>query len=225
MLKKLFSKVIYLIKLYLIRDKDTNEFNRWFNDNGDTELRLNYPELNSNSVVFDLGGFEGDFAHEIFQKYNCNIFIFEPHPEFYLKCKKRFKKNKKIHIYNYGLSDKNITLDLVDDSNRSSTEVNHLNNTKKISCMFKSFDYVLDKVNVKLIDLMKINIEGGEYQLLNSMILNGQLEMVLNYQIQFHKFIPNAITKRNLITKALSQKFVRTWCYDFVWENWEKNND
>ena len=43
-----------------------------------------------------------------------------------------------------------------------------------------------------------------------------------NIQVQFHDFvIENAEERVNNIRKALSLTHVQTWCYEFVWENWE----
>ena len=53
----------------------------WFRDNGDKTLRLNY-ELNEKSVVIDLGGYEGQWAADIFCKYVCSIHVFEPVKKF-----------------------------------------------------------------------------------------------------------------------------------------------
>ena len=41
---------------------------QWFKDNGDKTHRLNY-NLNEKSIVFDLGGYEGQWASDIFSKY------------------------------------------------------------------------------------------------------------------------------------------------------------
>jgi hypothetical protein len=50
----------------------------WFNDRGDQTHRLNY-ELDANSVVFDLGGYEGEWARDIYCLYGSFIYIFEPY--------------------------------------------------------------------------------------------------------------------------------------------------
>ena len=49
----------------------------WVRDNGDHTLRLDY-DLNEDSIVFDVGGYRGDFTSAIFNKYNCNVYVFEP---------------------------------------------------------------------------------------------------------------------------------------------------
>ena len=81
---------------------------RWLADNGDYTLRLNYP-LNSDSVVVDLGGYRGDFANNIHNKFNCNVYVFEPFKDFYNVIEGRFKSNEKIKVFNYGISDKTST--------------------------------------------------------------------------------------------------------------------
>ena len=63
------------VRLYLLRDEFTIEHNRWVHDNGDETLRLNYPNLNSSSIVFDVGGYLGDFAFLINEKYDCTVFL------------------------------------------------------------------------------------------------------------------------------------------------------
>ena len=49
----------------------------WFQNNGDKTLRLNYP-LTDKSIVLDLGGYEGQWASDIFSRYCCFIHVFEP---------------------------------------------------------------------------------------------------------------------------------------------------
>ena len=65
-----FSK---LYKIYILKDEFTIEVKKWFADHGDQTLRLEYPELNSDSIVFDVGGYSGDFSEAIIERYNCNV--------------------------------------------------------------------------------------------------------------------------------------------------------
>jgi hypothetical protein len=53
------------------------DFEKWWNDKGDETLRLDYP-LDSNSVVVDAGGFEGEWAYSICEKYNSTVYVLEP---------------------------------------------------------------------------------------------------------------------------------------------------
>ncbi len=49
--------------------------NPWIKADGDNTLRLEY-QLNEDSIVFDLGGFRGDWTDRIFTKYECIILHF-----------------------------------------------------------------------------------------------------------------------------------------------------
>ena len=221
-LKKVYQRILRAYKHYVIKDEFTIEVARWFKDRGDETLRLDYPELNESSVVFDLGGYVGDFAQAINEKYGCKVYLFEPHPQFYEVCKQRFADNDKVIPLNYGLSDEDGEFLLSDSVDGSSfLNPNHAGKGS-FSCKIKEVLGVLDELGIKTIDLMKINIEGGEYPLLTHLAHKNRLALVSEYQIQFHDFIPQAISIRNNIIEALSQTHQRTWCYVFVWENWKK---
>jgi FkbM family methyltransferase len=220
--KKAYRYAIRLIKLYIVRDQFTVEVTRWFRDKGDETLRLDYPELNENSIVFDIGGYVGDFAEEINERYGCKVYIFEPNPKFYKMCVDRFLSNEKVMPLNYGLSDKDGVFTLSDSVDGSSFLNPSHTNKQGIECQVKEIFKTLNKLNVSNIDLMKINIEGGEYPLLLHMASKNELTLVNQYQIQFHTFIDDAVSMRDKIIVALSKTHKRTWCYTFVWENWRK---
>ena len=195
---------------------------KWFADQGDQTLRLEYPELTSDSIVFDLGGYLGDFSAAIIERYNCKIYIFEPHPEYFSKCVERFSSYENVMVLNYGLADKNGEFLLSNSLDGSSfINPNHLQKDG-IKCLTRDFSSVLNELEIKSIDLMKINIEGGEFPLMEHIISCSKQAIVRQYQIQFHNFVENAVDRRIQISRALSKTHVRTWCYTFVWENWRK---
>ena len=65
-----------LQKKYFPTERD-KVMRRWKADQGDQVLRLNY-HLRPDSVVMDLGGYRGDWAHEIHSRYRCRVHVFEP---------------------------------------------------------------------------------------------------------------------------------------------------
>ena len=222
LLKQTANKVSKLYKIYILKDEFTIQVKKWFKDKGDQTLRLDYPELTSDSIVFDLGGYLGDFSAAIIERYNCKIYIFEPHPEYFSKCIKRFSSYKNVKVLNYGLADKDGEFLLSNQSDGSSF-INP-NHAKKdgIKCVVRDVFGVLKELNITSVDLMKINIEGGEFPLMEHIISCGKQAIVRQYQIQFHNFVEKAVDRRIQISRALSETHVRTWCYTFVWENWRK---
>jgi len=200
------------------RDIFLREVRRWFRDKGDKTLRLDYP-LNANSTVFDLGGYQGDFAAEIVRLYDCNIYIFEPAPEFYKRCVERFKTNPKVMCFNYGLSSKNDWLDIRLAGDASSFYSPHANR-ESTRVEIRDIVSTVNELKIDNIELIKINIEGGEFEVIPVLIESGLINNIINLQIQFHNFVPNASAQRNSIRENLAKTHEEKWCYEFVWESW-----
>ncbi len=153
----------------------------WFEVKGDQSLRLDYP-LTDQSLVLDLGGYEGAWAADIYCRYNCPIFIFEPVPAYSASIRNRFKNNPNVKVFEFGLSstDRNETLNL--NGERSSVFSKNSKNLQSIH-LKKAADFFEQHQN-KNIDLCKINIEGGEYDLLEHLIETNWIDKIKNLQIQ-----------------------------------------
>jgi FkbM family methyltransferase len=211
-----------------ITEKSITEINmeRWYSltPAGDKSLRLDY-DLNTNSVVFDLGGYKGNWASDICNKYGCVVFIFEPVNDYFNQIVDRFKYNTKIKIFEFGLGVKDHELDIIlaeEASSVFSSSMKH--NNKDIQhqkIIIKSFINFIKSENLDKIDLLKINIEGGEYDLLESILESNIQNKIINFQIQFHDFVPNSEIRMKKIQDKLSQTHQITFNYPFVWENWK----
>ena len=188
----------------------------WFSHDGDNTHRLNY-DLNENSIVFDLGGYHGEWTQKIFNKYKCFVHVFEPIPNLYKQICKKFSGNEKIKVYNFGFSDidKKINIFLNNDGSSFYTSGKDI-----VECEVKSILEFLKSNNFKKIDLMKINIEGDEYPVLKTLLDNNIVNIFTDIQVQFHDFIPNSYQLRKDIHDKISETHKLTYNYDFVWENW-----
>lgn len=216
MLEKAGNKLIRIGKKVYISPKEKRCI-QWFQEEGDKTFRLDY-DLNESSIVFDLGGYEGQWASDIFAKYCCFIYVFEPVQAFADKITLRFKSNSKIFIYNFGLSDQTKNCAISIDQDSSSIFVRE-GNVEKVK-LVEAKEFFGDK-NIQEVDLMKINIEGGEYDLLEYLIATDLIKSVKNIQVQFHDFMPNAEERMKSIQSRLSKTHKLTWQYPFVWENWQ----
>jgi FkbM family methyltransferase len=188
----------------------------WFRDKGDETLRLDY-DLNEKSIVFDVGGYEGRWASEIFSRYACSVYVFEPVPQFAAKIANRFAKNSKVKVFDFGLADKTRATQIAVDRDASSVfrETESMEEIRLV----RACDFI-NSNDISNIDLMKINIEGEEYDLLDHLLDSGLTERITNIQVQFHDFVPNAEERMNKIQKRLSKTHSLTYQYPFVWENW-----
>lgn len=203
---------------------DSKKYNlnvkKWFKDNGDYTHRLNY-NLNSNSIVFDAGGYKGIWSENIYSKYKCKIFIFEPIKKYFDILNEKFNNNNDIKIFNFGLSDKSENIKIYHSHDASSIYKDFINYYDTEEIVLINFSEFFVNNDIKIIDLFKINIEGSEYNLLEKIIDNNHHLKIKNIQIQFHYFIPDAELKRNNIREKLRKSHNLTYDYEFVWENWE----
>jgi FkbM family methyltransferase len=194
------------------------QLQEWRQSGGDSIHRVNY-DLSKDSLVFDIGGFKGEWSHTISKKYNCDIYIFEPVKTFFDQIKNKFKDNKKIKVYNLGLYSETKE-EFISVAGDSSSHVNQKSgNSEKIQ--LQNVVEFLKEKNVSYVDLAKINIEGAEYDLINKLIDNNVITVFNNLQVQFHNFIPDATSKLLDIRSKLEKTHELTYCYDFVWENWK----
>lgn len=197
---------------------DRVSLERWFEDKGDENHRLNY-DLNENSLVIDLGGYLGEWTEKIYNKYSCNVYVFEPVQKYYDSIVEKFKNDDKIKAFNLGLSSVNEVVKIKHDNASSSIFIE--NGIEEEIKLIKYYDFIKQN-SIETIDLIKINIEGSEYELLEHIIENNLHEKIKNLQIQFHKIFDDSEEKREKIRKALSLTHKLTYDYTFVWENWEK---
>lgn len=197
-----------------------NQFDRWFADGGDERYRYTYA-MSQDSIVFDLGGYEGRFANKIYQKYGSNIYIFEPMKKYYDILTNNFSQNEKVKIFDFGCSDKNETIKIYHSDDASS--VYKVTGSYEEIKVRKLSDFI-EENNIQKVDLLKINIEGSEFEVLNDLIENDLLSVFENIQVQFHIFVEGAVEKRESIRNHLMRNHTETYSYEFVWENWQKNN-
>jgi FkbM family methyltransferase len=188
----------------------------WFRDEGDKTLRVNY-DLSQDSVVFDLGGYEGQWTSDIFARYCCLIHVFEPVQDYAKQIEKRFAKNRRIVVHHCGLASESCKVKIAMDRDGSSTFKTGATTTEGI--LVKAIDFLRDN-EISKIDLIKINIEGGEYELLEHLIDTKFVGNIKNIQVQFHNFVPNAEQRMLRIQKDLEKTHTLTYQYRFVWENW-----
>jgi FkbM family methyltransferase len=201
--------------MFTQRDLDS-EVQRWFADGGDNRFRYKY-DLNRDSVVFDAGAYIGKWSKQIYDLYHCKIYAFEPVREFYSIAKSDSIYDA-INWFNFGLGDRNQEIEIVLDADGSSI---YKKSGHKEKIQIKCFDSTIKYLFISTIDLLKINIEGGEYDLLDHVLGMNLQKSIGNIQVQFHINVPDYEKRRNIIRKTLSETHALTFDYPFVWENWK----
>ncbi|OCC15879.1 Methyltransferase, FkbM family [Dissulfuribacter thermophilus] len=182
-LKKLYAK-------YLKRDYKKKAYYEYIKAVGE-KLRTNYP-LQRNSLVVDVGGYPGDFTEAIIKKFDCWVEVFEPIEQYAENIRRRFHDNKKVKVIQAGLGGTEKKTSISTMGSASSLFLLKPHNSVEHIKILSIIDY-LKSINRPEIDLMKINIEGGEYELFNALLNYPDLICKIRFlQIQFHDFISDA---------------------------------
>lgn len=201
-----------------------------YSDHEDTKT---YP-LNEDSIVIDVGGYRGAWTASILEKYNPKrIYIFEPVPEFYEDCQRRFKDNPNVDVIPRGLSNytgnKIIAKQAYNSSMFRGSEgqkelpVDSVYGAVQPEIIrLLDIKFFLNGLGIENIDLISINCEGGEYDILDRLIETGNIGKFKNVQVQFHDFHPDAVNRRKQIRKKLLETHTESFNYPFVWESWKR---
>lgn len=183
--------------------------------------------LTAGAIALDVGAFHGDWAARVHEKYRARIHAFELDPPSIAFLQRRFADNPDIRCFPYGLGGSDARLPLTqrgmgstlyepggaggrDDGTRSET----------VTVEVRDIVAVLDELGHAEIDIIKLNIEGAEYEVLERLVDAGRLGQVRIYTIQFHEWHPGAHRRRRRIQRALARTHRKVWDYPFVWEQW-----
>lgn len=194
-------------------------FGAWRKDKGQARLS-DYADLPAGAVAFDFGGYKGIWTDDVLRNQpDCTVHVFEPHPTFAAELVQKFAGHKNVHVHGFALGQDNGTLTLSDSDDGSSA----------VADLGQAFDIEVKSVaeffvehEIAQIDLVKMNIEGGEYDLLPALVDAGIMARIVKLQVQFHLFEPALKAARDAIIAQLKDTHECDWVYPFVWEQWAR---
>lgn len=146
--------------------------------------------LNQNSIVYSLGiGEDISFDLTIIKKHDCLVFGFDPTPKSINWVKRNQSLPTKFLFYEYGIADRSGMVDFYLPKNAEHVsgsfikQVN-VNEKQKVAVEMKSWVDIVNTLGHKKIDVLKMDIEGAEYNILDS-ILESTIQ-VSQILIEFH---------------------------------------
>jgi FkbM family methyltransferase len=215
-MKTILPTVVTRLRVLMFPTEHDKEVRRWWSDGGDDKFRYDYP-LDSDSLVIDLGGYKGQWASDIYARYNCRVLVFEPVRSFADDIERRFRQNPRIEVFCLALGNTRRQETIRVAGDRSSLYGTfHDRQTIQVE---DAAAFVAEH-NIREIDLMKMNIEGGEYELLPRLIETGIIRRIRHLQVQFHDVGPDAERCMETLGEALARTHRCTCRYKFVWETW-----
>lgn len=184
-------------------------------------LRYEYP-LTQDSIVIDAGGYEGNWFRVIYERYGCHIHVFEPVYDYWLQCclvahriAGKLPEENKIKVFRLGLGGSFKT---------ESFGVSGDSAGKFCPCETKQDVSIVDASEIVRaagdVDLLKLNIEGYEYDVIKDLVKSGQILRVKNIQVQCHFNFPEARKAYNEMRESLLKTHEPQWDSEPVWQNW-----
>ena len=155
--------------------------------------------IQSGSIVYSFGiGEDISFDLAMMKTHQSIVFAFDPTP----KSIKWIAKNgpkQDFHFYDYGIGATTGTTFFhlpknPDHVSRSTVLQENVSETEKVEVLMKSFADIAEELQHKKIDVLKMDIEGSEYEVLDSILATPvQITQVL---IEFHeRFFENGKQK------------------------------
>jgi FkbM family methyltransferase len=176
--------------------------------------RYHYPEITPQSTIVDVGAYNGVWALEMAKKYGCTVLAFEPVHKFWLEASARCSMYPNIILAHAGLGDRYRQVEFGVQDNSSGE---FAGSAEREIVTIHPCD-ILE--NMPQFPLIKINIEGGEFALLEDILAKGRANWFRNLQIQFHTCAPDWQARYHAIAAGLSKTHELTWRTPFIWENW-----
>lgn len=186
--------------------------------------RYEYPGLDHESTVIDLGGFNGDWFKAMSLKYGSRFFVFEPISDFNDRCRRAVvslpqPNRERIQLSMYAVGGQtreerwHIKGDMTGHFNKENEETDRV--------IIIDVNKLLDTLPLPpVIDLIKINIEGMEFEVLEALIESGRITRFKNIQVQPHAVFPRASERWAFIDSELQKTHELKYHKEWVWSGY-----
>ena len=183
-LKRSIGRELWLKKEIVLRTKIR----------GDWEYCPDY--IDKNSTVYSLGvGDSIEFDNELIQAHGCHVHAFDPTP-FSVNWISNQNTSSKLSFHPWAVSDLDGNMRMIQRENKKGKKSNvmwteissHSDCGGSIEVPVFSVPSVMKKLNHTSISLIKIDIEGTEYQVIDHMIENGIFpqQILVEYHHRFN---------------------------------------
>ena len=179
-------------------------------------------DLADGAVVVDVGAYTGEWAVPMLERHpGIVVHAFEPAADGVAELTDKIGGRPGVHIHPFGLSDADATLTMALHGPGSSIyadEGHYGSQTAEVRDVVAAFD----ELGLDHVGLLKSNIEGAEYDLLDRLLDAGWFERIDHLLVQFHEWHPWAYWRRHRIRRRLGATHEQVWNHDFVWEYWRR---
>ncbi len=199
------------------RSAKNDPYGRFLRDGGDELLISNF-KLATDSWVIDIGGFLGDWTAAMLDRYNARYIIVEPVPQFANQISERFSDQPNVQLLEFviGISEGTQQLYVNGEATGSSAS------GSPIIVNQQPISRLVSRIDGDTVGVASINIEGGEYELLEMLLESGEIARFNVLLIQFHQVNDYSPERYLKIQSGLAVSHNLSWDYSFVWQRWDK---
>ncbi len=167
--------------------------------------------IDQNSVVYSFGiGEDVSFDLSLINKYNLNVFAFDPTPKA-LSWIKSQKMPNNFSYFDYGLADFNGIADLYLPINPSHVSASILSrDTNSFEAKMRRLKTIMDDLGHDHIDILKMDIEGAEYQVIPD-ILDLDISQIL---LEFHHSLVSKMATNRAVAELNHAGYQIFWISD-----------
>lgn len=176
--------------------------------------------LSDADTVLDIGGYDGDWTAEILARYGSRSVVVEAIPTAAQTLSRRFAHNKRVRIVGSALMAKPGRVRMSVAENGSSVRTQAGAPSVEVDALPVSD--LLAMVDGD-IGVVKMNIEGAEFDVLDEWSRLDALGRVRTWLIQFHDAVPDAAGRVARLAEALGRTHHPRFRHPFVWERWDRS--
>lgn len=177
--------------------------------------------LGKGDLVYDVGGYLGDWTGGMLKRYPCEYHIFEPHPEAFHHLSERFAGHNDVRLHEFALGGANGLVSLSSAAESSSIVSHRSNDSIQVRLLYVC-QHLIEQG--RQVALMKLNIEGSEFELLEKLLWSDVSGKAGDFLIQFHLGTPDARRRYRKLSDKLRETHCCIWRYPFLWELWRRKN-
>jgi FkbM family methyltransferase len=201
-------------RYYAVPEHRLTPMQRFVRDGGEA-LRWKGVSLTPQEVALDFGGFRGDYTAKLRRRFDCSVHVFEPIPAYVQELRARFRDDPKVTVHGYAVGSHTGTLEMFVEGDASGAFVSG----PPVQVPVVSMETVAGRLP-EHIALAKVNIEGGEFDLLPAMAASGVLARTSRLLVQFHAVTSAPDQDRDTCRQLLARDHECDWDYPWVWESW-----
>lgn len=185
---------------------------------GYTDLLFEDVNLESTDTVLVLGGYLGDSTQRWLDVSAGQVLVVEPVKEYFQILQSKFLDNPKVELFNLAVGAKSGQVDIYVNELESGSRV--ISESVQAVQQIAISKFLKQLPNIPKI--VEINIEGGEYPVMQDLINSTLVEEVETLIIQFHRYAYQDEVLRGDIRVKLSETHKEVFSYDWVWERWDR---